>query len=333
MKKQTTAQLRKSNHNLVRNVMLTEEAWTKEALAAATGLSRSTCCNILMDMLAAGEAVELSHGASDGGRPARRFQYRRTSVLFALVLLQCENLQKSVSILVTDAGGTVLSRQKRPADRVNVELLRELLLETVKANPGVKAVGISYPGAVRNGRTACWSDMEELTGLDLQTLLRQRLELPLYIENDVNLGAWGYARKHRGETDTFAYIAFPRGNLPGCGLVLNGQLFQGCRGFAGEVLYIQNQDWDEQRRRLREKHGFADMVLQMLRPITALLDPDRIVIASDEISADDIAYIQEKCQAMVRHDFLPELIFPGDYGPDNLAGLLNGVQKIYFTAD
>ena len=78
MKKQTTAQLRKSNHNLVRNVMLTEEAWTKEALAAATGLSRSTCYNILMDMLAAGEAAELSHGASDGGRPASRFQYRRT---------------------------------------------------------------------------------------------------------------------------------------------------------------------------------------------------------------------------------------------------------------
>ena len=69
MKKQTTAQLRKSNHNLVRNVMLTEEAWTKEALAAATGLSRSTCYNILMDMLAAGEAAELSHGASTAAVP------------------------------------------------------------------------------------------------------------------------------------------------------------------------------------------------------------------------------------------------------------------------
>ena len=185
MKKQTTAQLRKSNHNLVRNVMLTEEAWTKEALAAATGLSRSTCYNILMDMLAAGEAAELSHGASDGGRPASRFQYRRTSVLFALVLLQCENLQKSVSILVTDIGGTVLSRQKRQMDSVSVEFLGELLQETVKVDPRIKAVGISYPGAVRNGRTACWSDMEELTDLDLQTLLRQRLDLPLYIENDV----------------------------------------------------------------------------------------------------------------------------------------------------
>ena len=95
----------------------------------------------------------------------------------------------------------------------------------------------------------------------------------------------------------------------------------------------RNQDWDEQRRRLREKHGLADMVLQMLRPITALLDPDRIVVAGDEISAGDIAYIQEKCQAMVRHDFLPELIFQGDYGPDNFAGLLSGVQRTCFTAD
>lgn len=331
MKKQTTAQLRKSNHNLIRNVMLTEDAWTKEALAAATGLSRSTCYNILIDMLASGEAIKLSHGISDGGRPACRFQYCRTFVLFAIVLLQCENLQKSISILVTDVGGTVLSRKKYFLNTVSVEFLGELLQETVRANPGIKAIGISYPGAVRNGKTACWSDMEELTDLDLQTLLQQRLDLSLYIENDVNLSAWGYAQKHRGETDTFAYIAFPRGNLPGCGLVLNGQLFQGCRGFAGEVLYIQNQDWDEQRRRLREKYGLANMVLQMLRPITALLDPDRIVVASDEISANDIAYIQEKCQAMVRHDFLPKLIFSGDHGPDNFAGLLNGVQTIYFA--
>ncbi|MBS1368369.1 MAG: ROK family protein [Lentisphaeria bacterium] len=333
MKRQTTAQLRRSNHNLVRNVMLTQEAWTKESLASATGLSQSTCHNILMDMLSSGEAAELSHGASEGGRPARRFQYCRTSTLFAFVLLQCENQKKSVSILVTDAGGTILSEKKQFAGQMSVELLRKILREAMAEYPGIRAVGVSYPGAVRNGKTACWSDMEELTGLDLQALLRQQLQLPLYIENDVNLGAWGYAQKHLAETDTFAYIAFPRGNLPGCGLVLNGQLFQGCRGFAGEVLYIQNQDWDEQRKRLQEKHGFADMVLQMLRPITALLDPDRIVVAGDDISEDDIACIREKCRAMVRHDFLPELIFRKDYSEDNLAGLLNCVQKTYFMAD
>ena len=147
--------MRKSNHNLIRNVMLTEDAWTKEALAAATGLSRSTCYNILIDMLASGEAIKLSHGISDGGRPACRFQYRRTFVLFAIVLLQCENLQKSISILVTDAGGTVLSRKKYFLNTVSVEFLGELLQETVRANPGIKAIGISYPGAVRNGKTAC----------------------------------------------------------------------------------------------------------------------------------------------------------------------------------
>ncbi len=327
MLRRNTAQLRRLNSNLVRDTMLAREVWTKETLAAETGLSQSTCHNILMSMLESGETVELSLAAPSGGRPARRFRYCREYVLFAQVLLRYENRRRSVSVAVTDAGGRILRQDRKEIETATPELLFETIAEARRDYPAVGAVGISYPGVVLNGKTGCWSDMEELSGIDLAAEFRARFSLPLVIENDVNLAAWGYARKHAEETDCLAYIAFPRGNLPGCGLVLAGRLFRGHRGFAGEVLYIQNQSRREQQRRLNSSRGIAEMTLQMLRPITALLDPERIVIAGDDIRPDDVRHIREKCGTMVRGDFLPELIFQPDYSPDLSAGLLDLIRR------
>ncbi len=328
MTRRCTAQLRKLNNNLVRDTMLARDAWTKETLAAATGLSQSTCHNILMAMLKSGEVAELPLAAPDGGRPARRFRYCREHVLFALVLLQCEKHQKSISVIIADTGGEILQQEKRFAETVTPDLLFRMTAAAIKDYPSVKAIGISYPGVVLNGKTSCWSDMEELSGIDLAAKLRMHFSLPFVIENDVNLATWGYAGKHEKETSCLAYIAFPPGgSLPGCGLVLDGRLFRGYRGFAGEVLYIQNQSWQEQRKKMNSPHGAAEMVLQMLRPVTALLDPERIVVAGGNIQQSDIRYIQEKCGSMVRSDFLPRLFFQPDYSPDNFSGLLDLVRK------
>ena len=64
-----TAQIKKINTNLIRRAMLAGEAWTKDTLSARTGLSAATCRKILMEMLATGEAAELSLADPKGGRP------------------------------------------------------------------------------------------------------------------------------------------------------------------------------------------------------------------------------------------------------------------------
>ena len=80
-----TAQIKRINTNLIRRTMLAGNAWTKDMLAAQTGLSTATCRKILMEMLESCEVTELSPADPKGGRPARRFRYNRDFVMFLLV--------------------------------------------------------------------------------------------------------------------------------------------------------------------------------------------------------------------------------------------------------
>lgn len=325
-----SAQFRKMNCNLVRKVMPEREFWIKETLSSATGLSQATCHSILMEMLKTGEVEELSLAEPEGGRPARRFHYNTDYFRFGFIRLQSQNLQKSVAVRITNAAGNVIREEAFRMDEIPLSRLLSIIEDTFKNCPGLCGLGISYQGVVCNGKTGGWSCMEELNGLDLAGEIRQRFPLPLVIENDVNLAAWGYFQAHAQETDSLAYIAFPKANLCGCGLISDGRLLRGSRGFAGEILYIQNQTWEEQRRRLNRPRGRADVALRLIRPLTALFDPERIVISGDEIPAEDIRHIQEQCRMMLRSDFLPPLHFLPDYATDNFRGLFELVRQEFY---
>lgn len=308
------------------------EFWIRETLAASTGLSQATCHGILMEMLAAGEVQELPPEASECGRPARRFRYNMDYSRFGFVRLQSQNRQKSVAVRVTDAAGRTVQEEHFDVNELPLARLLEIMESVLDGYSNLCALGLSYQGVVRDGKTGGWSCMEELTGLNLAAEIRKHFTVPLVIENDVNLAAWGYFQTHASETDSLAYIAFPKANLFGCGLISDGRLLRGSRGFAGEILYIQNLTWEEQRRQLNRPRGRADVVLQLIRPLTALFDPERIAISGEELTEEDILYIREQCQTMLRSDFLPALYFLPDYAEDNFKGLSDLVLREFYRS-
>ncbi len=325
----STAELRHENTNRIRQVLFSGEVQTKDSLAERTRLSPATCRNILLELLARGEVLELPHGDPHGGRPSHRFRCNNDFVRFAFLRIQYENREKTLTFLLVNAVGEILSADRSPPmDCISADRVLFFLKERMGSVSGIGFLAVSYPGVVLDGKTSCWSDVEELGGQDLQSILQTTFHLPVLIENDVNLAALGYVEEH--PIPNLAYIGFPKGNLPGCGLIANGQLLRGVRGFAGEVLYIQNQSWEEQRRRMETRHGMADMVLLFLRSVTALLDPARVVIGAEDLSEADIRMIREKCLCMTRAELLPELIFLPDYLPDNFTGLLSLARRAFF---
>ncbi len=95
---------------------------------------------------------------------------------------------------------------------------------------GVAVAGLLAPGGVRLLKCP---NVPELEGLRLDSLLRFRRRLPLYVENDANAAAWGekmFGAARR--VSHFIYITVSTGI--GGGLVLDGKLYRGVYG-AGEV--------------------------------------------------------------------------------------------------
>jgi predicted NBD/HSP70 family sugar kinase len=117
------------------------------------------------------------------------------------------------------------------------------------------AVGISTPGVVdeASGRvTSLAYNVSIDGGLDPLAVLRARLDVPILVENNVNLAAVGEAWHGLANgVSTFAFVAIGAG--VGMGLVIGGELVRGAHGAAGEIAYLpSSSDPFDPRHRL---HG------------------------------------------------------------------------------
>lgn len=118
-----------------------------------------------------------------------------------------------------------------------VELIIEharLLLDAVPkprvCGIGVGAAGDIDPdnGVVRLSPNLGWRNVP------LQSILRRALRLPVRVENDANAAAWAaYVVEARRAVDTLICVTLGTGI--GGGIILNGKLYRGATGSAGEI--------------------------------------------------------------------------------------------------
>ena len=119
-------------------------------------------------------------------------------------------------------------------DRALSELVSELLSNSENPTANLMGVGVglagivdSAQGLVRQSPFFGWTDVP------LRELIQDRVNVPVYLDNDVNTLA--FAEKWFGAgrgIDNFLVVTFGRGI--GLGIVVNGQFLHGARGSAGE---------------------------------------------------------------------------------------------------
>lgn len=141
--------------------------------------------------------------------------------------------------IVSDEG-KIIERRQAPlkADRL-VPQVAELVSELRGINPNVAAVGIAIPGLVnrQTDRVISSRDLPSTMREDLHAELTKAAGVRVEIENDANAAAYGEYKvgAGRGSRDMF-YITIGEGI--GGALILEGRLWTGASGFAGEVGHI-----------------------------------------------------------------------------------------------
>ena len=107
----------------------------------------------------------------------------------------------------------------------------------------VLGIGIGLPGIHLKGKLISPTLMIKWSKIDIPTTLEKYLREkdqaipeipPMYLDNDANMGALGEAR-HRNESDL---IFIKVGTGIGAGLFLNGNIYRGNNGAAGEFGHI-----------------------------------------------------------------------------------------------
>ncbi len=138
------------------------------------------------------------------------------------------------------ADGRVVERREAALDRNALAAqVAQMVTELRDAHAGVAALGLGVPGLVSpdTGRVIVSTDLPTLARGDLRAELEQATRLPVTLENDANAAAYGeaVAGAGRGGRNLF-YITMGTGI--GGALILDGRLWRGASGFAGEIGHI-----------------------------------------------------------------------------------------------
>jgi glucokinase len=156
-----------------------------------------------------------------------------------------------MSTIGVDVGGTKVSvavledgelsqpviepTEKATADALVDQLARRI--EEVRG-PGTEAVGLGIPAAVEFATGTAKSGVNvPLAGVPLRHVLAERLDLPVFVDNDANVAALAEAHEG-GRLVTEHLVMFTIGTGVGGGLVLGGRLYRGATGAGAEMGHI-----------------------------------------------------------------------------------------------
>lgn len=238
--------LRQNNRRRVLEVIRSRGAVSRSEIARVTGLSTTTVANLAVELLEQTVIVERprSRSAGGGGRPATILSPHPTAGGGLGIHLAHDH----VRIGLTDLAGTVIAErvteldvdhQPKPtlayAARVGLDLITSagLALESI-AGLGV-AVSAPVPGATQALESGLI--LPDWRGIDVAGELSASTGLRVDVGNDANLGAIAEHRfgAARG-VDDFVYVMLSDG--VGAGLFLDGRLYTGATGGAGELGHV-----------------------------------------------------------------------------------------------
>ena len=107
----------------------------------------------------------------------------------------------------------------------------------------VRGIGAAFPSSIdiKRGVTLESSSIVLLNEQPVRDMLQQRLEVPIFVDNDGNVAALAEHKYGAGRGyDNLIYATLATGI--GGGLILNGQLYRGMHGMAGEIGHMLVSD-------------------------------------------------------------------------------------------
>ena len=242
--------MRELNRLLILNGVRVSGPITRVAVAHRTGLSRTTVSSIVDELLTdnllfEGKTVE---AAPTGGRRATLLHFNAD----AGYVIGVDMGRSHLTLLLTNLAGQIIARRSGP---FNASLGPEVCLQQVIASlmeftaehqigwHQIIGVGLGIPGPmdaasrmlVRPPRMPGWDQF------DMRTVMERACKVPMYFDNDANMGARGESQYGAARNvDHMAYVKVATGI--GCGLIVNGDIYRGSSGAAGELGHVTIDD-------------------------------------------------------------------------------------------
>ncbi|NDL56784.1 ROK family transcriptional regulator [Phytoactinopolyspora mesophila] len=228
------------------SLLAAEHVNSRRDIARELGLAPSTVSLRVQELIDSGLVVEDGSGTSTGGRRPRMLRINRSAG----------------HVLVADLGGRharlarmdLLGEPREAADiTLDVAAGPEAALETLAASlaqlndgaadlGGLRGVGLALPGPVDvwHGRVDSPSRMPGWHHFPIRDWMANRFAVPCAVENDANAMALAEHRAHHQQLPHARHsILAKAGAAIGCGLIVDGRIYRGGSGAAGDITHVR----------------------------------------------------------------------------------------------
>jgi glucokinase-like ROK family protein len=218
---------------------------SRVGLADRLSVSRTTVAAEVTRLSELGLVQEAGPAESRGGRRSTLVELA-PDLRFVGISIGATGL----AVGVTDGRLTVLASRSLPCDirqgpepvlAVATEEAERLLAEVGADRPTGAGVGVPGPVDFHRGVSVSPPIMPGWDGYPVRDAVSQQLGCPVVLDNDVNLLALG--EQHAGVARTAVDFLFVKiGTGIGCGIVVDGELYRGVDGCAGDIGHIQVEE-------------------------------------------------------------------------------------------
>jgi len=232
--------VRKVNTSLVLDSLRASAPLSRSSISSRTGLNRSTVSSVIDELLHDRLVREVGLQPSQGGRPGVLLELNPEGGCAIGVELGIG----FVSILLTNFTAQAIWRERisfSPREDFASTLLRmeELIKHAIGLGQqqGLQplGVGLGLPGLVDIGTgELVLAPNLNVGNIKFGKSWRQRVGVHVFVENEANAAALGeYYFGHARHVRNLIYLSAGAGL--GSGIIINGRLFRGTAGYAGEI--------------------------------------------------------------------------------------------------
>lgn len=232
--------VKNTNQMLIIKTVRQQGQISRTEMARMLSLSNPSVSKNVDDLLAKGILVETGSRVTDVGRRPIMLEFNANRGCVAVVDLSGADGR----ICIADLNGNKLKYSRVEggklitADILNgiIVTLRSMLRDMGSRHGKLVSICIGVPGVIepKTGRIHWSARIENFREVDLKGMFTQAFNVPVTVKNDVNLAVCGERDFGCGNgARDMIYMNIDAGI--GIGIVLDGKLYEGTRGFAGDL--------------------------------------------------------------------------------------------------
>lgn len=233
------------HESLILHAISTLDAATRRGIADYTSLSLVSVSSALNTLENAGIIIHNAKSKSGGGRPTHFYSFKAKAASFFGVSINPDNFRA----VVIGADGSFLEDTSYPLSLSDnssahvyeiVNQVADVFKKTkqTKKTP-ILSVGITLPG-VTDSQRGVWVEGFQVNGIsqiNIRDLFAQSMGVPVHIEDPARATAFYEVKKGIGKGNN-NFVLMYLGYGVGAGIVLDGHLYRGSGGLAGEIGHI-----------------------------------------------------------------------------------------------